>query len=586
METAAGKHHHHHHHHHRHSKGKKKKRRHTTVGVGVLPTVAEKNNEHRKHKHHHHRRKRHTVTATNSASLAAFVADHAEGEEADHRKHRGKRQHHKLRSQISRRHARRDSLAERLEAFKKRAQSMAQLLPSTVAETAAAAAARSSSGVRPPHMGAAGKLRHAVQRLLVVNRVTHPRAKGPATRAHAVQRVTAATDQAIAPDYLVEAVRKSAVATANDAAWTHHNFSGAQSQMALLDGAGNMRSPSSAVVKPLHMGKGKMRNAVQRLLVVNRMRHAGERRKSIVEVQAAAGRLSQKARQRRETKKQLLTAKELAELARLKREAEEEARRLQKEAEEEARRKEKEALEMWRRRKTTMEIFDVNVGRTLKGGGILAKMKELYGDGMTLQTHTNLASNQYNDDDDSSAADDEDQDDEPAQQRRLSVSMRTVSKIKLDAEHDKEKLMESMAREKERQRKHARERLRRRSTKKELLGSGQLEALQALQAKTLAERERLERMEDGDGGSSTSRRMSVSDRTLDEIKAQGRRDAEGLALAMQSERERQKEHTQAKLRERRESRKNLLSAAQQEQLVAASAAGSGGGGRPSLELAM
>ena len=55
----------------------------------------------------------------------------------------------------------------------------------------------------------------------------HPsRAKGP----HSVQRVSAA-NRADAPDYLVQALGSAN----DDEAWAHHDFSGAQSQMAFLD---------------------------------------------------------------------------------------------------------------------------------------------------------------------------------------------------------------------------------------------------------------------------------------------------------------------------------------------------------------
>ena len=63
-------------------------------------------------------------------------------------------------------------------------------------------------------------------------------------------------------------------------------------------------------------------------------------------------------------------------------------------------------------------------------------------------------------------------------------------------------------------------------------------------------------------------RMSVSARTLHELQDEGRRDAEDLLLAMQNEKDRQHAHMKAKLRARRESKKQLLKAKQLKELSA------------------
>ena len=54
----------------------------------------------------------------------------------------------------------------------------------------------------------------------------------------------------------------------------------------------------------------------------------------------------------------------------------------------------------------------------------------------------------------------------------MSVSMRTVSKLKLEAKHDRERLEETIEREHERQRHETELRLARRKSKKQLLASG------------------------------------------------------------------------------------------------------------------
>jgi hypothetical protein len=66
--------------------------------------------------------------------------------------------------------------------------------------------------------------------------------------------------------------------------------------------------------------------------------------------------------------------------------------------------------------------------------------------------------------------------------------------------------------------------------------------------------ERAKAEQSGAGG----RRLSASARTLSEIHAEGRREAEGLVLAMEHEKARQHEGMIKKLEKRRASKRNLL----------------------------
>ena len=151
--------------------------------------------------------------------------------------------------------------------------------------------------------------------------------------------------------------------------------------------------------------------------------------------------------------------------------------------------------------------------------------------------------------------------------RRMSVSMRTVSRIKLEAKHDKERLEASLDREHERQERHTQERLARRKSQKALLSSAQGKELAELAQRSQKHMRRRrstklpQRPAAGpEEADHHGRRMSVSARTLHELQDEGRRDAEDLLLAMQNEKDRQHAHMKAKLRARRESKRQLLEA--------------------------
>ena len=149
----------------------------------------------------------------------------------------------------------------------------------------------------------------------------------------------------------------------------------------------------------------------------------------------------------------------------------------------------------------------------------------------------------------------------------MSVSMRTVSRIKLEAKHDKERLEASLDREHERQERHAQERLARRKSQKALLSSAQGKELAELAQRSQKHMRRRrstklpQRPAAGpEEADHHGRRMSVSARTLHELQDEGRRDAEDLLLAMQNEKDRQHAHMKAKLRARRESKRQMLEA--------------------------
>ena len=178
---------------------------------------------------------------------------------------------------------------------------------------------------------------------------------------------------------------------------------------------------------------------------------------------------------------------------------------------------------------------------------------------------------------------------ERRESRRMSVSMRTVSKLKLEAKHDRERLEETLEREHERQRHHTEERLKRRASKKRLLSTAAGKELAALAEQAdqhmHSRRRRATRVaatrpsdggggggggaagfsvpgavmvqEDGMGEHGGGRRMSVSSRTLHELRAEGRRDAEDLLLAMEQEKARQHEHMLSRLKKRKASRLQL-----------------------------
>ena len=129
---------------------------------------------------------------------------------------------------------------------------------------------------------------------------------------------------------------------------------------------------------------------------------------------------------------------------------------------------------------------------------------------------------------------------------RHSDVVRALEQIKLHGEHDAERLVEALDRDKERQKEATKRRLKRRQSRR-ALKRGNVDLARQLEEEVQEEEREAQRRAQA---RARGRRQSHSERTLQEIQAEGRRHEKELIQAISHEKERQKKKMQKALKKK------------------------------------